>query len=434
MKKNEKLSIGVLGLWHLGCVYSACFARLGFKVTGFDADKKIVNDLRKGVLPIFEPGLSETVNKYCRKNLFFSSFVKEVLANKDYIFITYDLPVDESDRVQIDTVKKTFSDIAKFASPQATIVISSQVPVGTSRKLVNLLKEINIPNPKVIYFPENLRLGNAFETFFKPSRLILGSDNKKAMEEFKRDFKFNSPLFTMGLESAEMSKHALNSYLATCISLSSELSDLSEKVGANMLDVISALKSDQRVSLYAPLNPGLGFAGGTLGRDIQVLRKLAKEKKYQTRLLDAVYAVNTDRLPMLMAKISALFPSLKKKKIGLLGLTYKPNTDTLRRSFSLELASLLTKKGCRVKAFDPAIKKQLVSFPFIKIHNSLEIFFKDLDLCILMTDWPQFQKINVASVSLLMSKKNIIDTKNFLEPKTYLKNGFTLLRMGVNLT
>lgn len=433
MKKGEKLSICTLGLWHLGCVYSASFAKLGFKVTGYDADKKTINNLKRGIPPIFEPNLSETIKKHHGKNLFFSSSIKEVLKDKDYIFITHDLPVDKSDRVQMSMVKKTFSGIAKYASSDSTIVISSQLPLGTSRVLVKLLKEKNILNPKVIYFPENLRLGNAFKTFLEPERIILGSDNRKALEQFKKDFNFNCEVIIMDLESAEMSKHALNCYLAICISLSNELSDLSEKTGANMLDVVKALKSDKRVSIYAPLAPGLGFAGGTLGRDIQVLRKLAKEKKYQAKLLDAVYAVNIDRLPMLLTKISALFPSLKKKNIGLLGLTYKPNTDTLRRSWSLELASLLAKKGCSIKAFDPAIKKKVAIYQFIKIQQNLKTFFKDLDLVILMTEWPEFKKIDVAKLSPLMKSRNIIDTKNFLELDVFLKNGFTYLGMGVNL-
>lgn len=433
MKKSEKLSIGVLGLWHLGCVYTASFAKLGFKVLGFDEDKKIINDLKNDLPPIFEPELTEIIKKHQGKNLSFSSSIKEVLKDKKYIFITYDLPVNAFDQVQIGIIKKTFSNIAKFISPHSTIVISSQVPVGTSRNLVNLLKKKNILNPKVIYFPENLRLGNALKTFFKPSRIILGSDNKKAMKQFQKDFKFNCEVITMDLESAEMSKHALNSYLATCISLSSELSDLSEKLGANMLDIAKALKTDKRVGIHAPINPGLGFAGGTLGRDIQVLRKIAKEKKYQTKLLDAVYAVNKDRSSVLLEKISSLFPSLKKKNIGLLGLTYKPNTDTLRRSMALELALLLTKKGCHIKAYDPAIKKKIATYPFIKIQQNLETFFKDLDLIILMTEWPQFKKIDVAKVSSFMRNRNIIDTKNFLEPKVFLKNGFTYLGMGVGL-
>lgn len=433
MKKDEQISIGIMGLWHLGCVYTASLAKLGFKVLGFDEDKKVVNNLKNGLPPIFEPALTETIKKHQGKNLSFSSSIKEVLKDKKYIFITYDLIVDTLDRVQMGTVKKTFSDIGKYASPHSTIVISSQVPVGTSRSLVNLLKKKNIINSKVIYFPENLRLGNAFKTFFEPERIILGSDNKEAMEQFQKDFKFNSEVITMGLESAEMSKSALNSYLATCISLSSELSDLSEKTGANMLDVVKALKSDKRVSQHAPINPGLGFAGGTLGRDIQILRKVAKEKKYQAKLLNAVYTVNEDRLPMLLVKISSLCLSLKNKNIGLLGLTYKPNTDTLRRSMSLELASLLAKKGCNIQAYDPGVKKQVAIYPFIKIQQNLKTFFKDLDLVILMTEWPEFKEIDVAKLAPLMSNRNIIDTKNFLEPEVFLKNGFTYLGMGINL-
>jgi|SRR3989344_7725215 len=430
MKKGEYPTITILGLWHLGCVYAACLAKLGFSVLGYDESNIVINNLKKGIPPILEPELAETIKKHLRKNLFFSSSLNEAFNDKDYIFITYDLPVDNCDRVQIGIIDRTFSNISKHISPNTTVVISSQIPLGTSRKLVNLLKK-NIKAPKVIYFPENLRLGNAFRTFLQPDRIILGSDNKQALEQFKRDFKFNCQFITMSLESAEMSKHALNTYLATCISFSSELSDLSEKTRVNMTDVVKALKTDKRIGPFAPINPGLGFAGGTLGRDIQSLRKIAKGKKYKTKLLNAVYAVNSDRLSHLYSKIYSIYQNLKGKQIGILGLTYTSETDTLRRSMSLELASLLKNKGCQIKAIDPAIKKQIPSFSYIKVCLSQDSFFKNLDLVILMTNWPQFQEIDISRMSQLMNKKIIIDTKNFLDSKNYIKNNFTYLGVGV---
>lgn len=422
-------SIGILGLWHLGCVYGASLASKGFNVTGFDFDKKVINNLKKNIPPIFEPNLKETLKKY-NMNLHFITSGEKIFQDKDYIFITHDIPVDDNDNLQMGIINKTFAMLAKHLAPQTKIVISSQVPIGISRKLVNLLKKNNKDN-QIIYFPENLRLGQAFDSFLKPERIILGSDSSEALDNFQKDFSFfNCPVITMSLESAEMVKHALNSYLATCISFSSELSDLSEKSGVNMLDVVTALRLDKRVSPFAPINPGLGFAGGTLGRDIQSLRKLAKTKKYQPKLLNAVYSVNQDRLPMLISKIHSIYPSLRRKKVGILGLTYKPNTDTLRRSMSLELIDKLKNSGCKIKAFDPAIKNQIRGYSFVEICRNANYCFKGLDLIILMTDWLEFKSIDPKKVASLMNKKYIIDTKNFLDKEIFEENGFTILRIG----
>ncbi|MBI2596920.1 UDP-glucose/GDP-mannose dehydrogenase family protein [Candidatus Daviesbacteria bacterium] len=431
MKKKNKLSIGILGLWHLGCTYLTSLASAEFDVFGYDEDKKIVANLKKGILPILEPNLETYLKKY-NTNISFCFEVKDLIKDKAYIFITYDVPVNNHDIVQTGIISKTFKILTHYISSETIIVISSQVPIGTSRKLVNLLKGKGIENPKVIYFPENLRLGNAFMSFMNPDRIILGSDNLGALNKFMKDFSFlKCPIITMGLESAEMAKHALNCYLATCISFSSEISDLSEKTGANMLDVIKALKTDKRVSIYAPINPGLGFAGGTLGRDIQSLRKIAKDKKYKSKLLETVYSVNQDRLSVLIDKIYSIYPSLKKKNIGLLGLTYKPNTDTLRRSISLELSAQLKKRGGNVKAFDPSIKTNVKSHPYITICSSLEDFLKDLDLAILMTEWPLFLERSIPKLSYLMKNKVIIDTKNFIDANLYKESGYIYLGMGV---
>ncbi len=428
VKKNNQIC--VLGLWHLGSVYSACLAKLGFSVTGWDFNKEIVNNLKKGIPPLEEPLLKDTVKKYLNRDLFFSNKSEEAIRNKNYVFVTFDVPVDDNDKIDLTIIDKAFALIKKYISPQTTIVISSQLPVGYSRKWLEKIRESE-PTVNFIYFPENLRLGTAIDNFLKPDRLIIGSDNQKVLDRFEKDFSSLKCIFIkMSLESAEMVKHALNSYLAMMVSFSSEVGDLCELLGGNMDEVITGLKTERRISPYAPINPGLGFAGGTLGRDIQSLRKLAKEKNYQPLLLKSIYQVNANRLPYLVKKIKTLLPSLKKKNIGLLGLTYKPDTNTLRRSMSLELADLLRKEGASIRAFDPMIKEQIDKFYYIDIKKNETDFFRDTDLIVLMTDWPEFKKIGWENKSKLMKNKLIVDTKNFFERKFFEDKGFKYIGMG----
>src|SRR4030042_5997776 len=427
--KNDD-QLGVLGVWHLGSVYSAALADQGFKVTAYDKNQSTVDNLKKGIPPIEEPLLKETVSKNLDKNLFFTNNPEEAIKGKSFIFITYDVPVDEKDKSGLTAVDSTFSLLSKYISPKTTVVVSSQVPIGYCRKSLEKLREKH-PAVNIIYFPENLRLGNAFESFLRPDRIVVGSTNPKICDGFEQTFSFfKCPVMKMGLESAEMVKHSLNSYLALLISFSSEMGDLAEILGADMNDVVAALKKDKRVSPFAPLSPGLGFAGGTLGRDLQTLRKLAKEKNYKTFLLDSVYKVNQTRLKYLIDKIKSVISFLKVKNIGILGLTYKPTTSTLRRSMSLELAKLLDKENASIKAFDPAIKGVIPHYPFIKVETSITTFFNDLDLVILMTDWEDFKKIDWTKDSSLMRSKIIFDCKNLLDKKSLEKIGFEYFGIG----
>lgn len=425
MKKSDKLSIAVLGLWHLGLVYSASLAKFGYRVFGFDLDKKNIERLNLAKLPIYEPGLSELVKKYLNKNLFFSNDPRQVVSDKDYIFITLDTSIDNLDEIDLTPIHKLFNLVIKYSSKRSTIVISSQVPIGTTRSFIKKLK----PETRVIYFPENLRLGTAIEDFLKPTRIVLGSDNEDILEQFLKDFSiFKCKVLKMSVESAEMLKHALNSYLALNITFSSELCDLCEMLDANASDVVLGLKSDPRVSPQAPLNPGLGFSGGTLGRDVKTLIKVSAKFNYPAKLLNAIYEVNRHRLNYLLTKIKKIYPKLNGKKIGILGLTYKPNTDTLRRSQSIDLANLLADEKIEIRGFDPAIKNQ--NLKSLHLINSLEEFLKGLDLLILMTQWPQFQSIDPKLASNLMRQNIIIDTKNFLDKQKYKDCGFRYIGIG----
>lgn len=421
------IKVGCLGLWHLGCVYSACLARQGVGVVGFDLDRKVIGNLQKGMPPIFEPGLKGLIKKYLDKNLIFTHSAQEAILTQDYVFITLDVPVNDRDMVSLRLFNLLIKEVEKNIVPETILIVSSQVPVGTCRLVERKLKHIGKDNP-VLYFPENLRLGQAIDGFLKPDRVVLGG-SEKARKRFLADFAFfQCPVFEMSLESAEMSKHAINSYLALMISFSSEIGDLCEKLGADAIDVVRALKTDQRVSVFAPLSPGIGFAGGTLGRDLQALKMVSRKIDYTPKLIKATYQVNRDRLPKLVEKVSRTLRSLKGKKIGLLGLTYKPNTNTLRRSQSLELVASLQRLGAEIRAIDPAIKND--SIQHIKVFYKYEGFFEDLDAIILMTWWEEFRKLKPSNFGLQMKQKIVFDTRNFLDKDTYEKAGFLYVGIG----
>lgn len=420
--------VGVLGLWHLGCTYGACLADLGFNVIGFDLDKKVVENLQKSTLPIFEPGLEELVKKYLGKNLTFTNSIKDAVVDCDYAFVTLDTPVDKHDVILMRSFNHLTKEIRRHVQPNTILVISSQVPVGTCRDLLNQMRSVGKKN-QVLYFPENLRLGQAIEGFQKPDRIVLGGE-ERARKQFLSDFSFQCPILGMSLESAEMSKHALNSFLALMISFSSEIGDLCEKLGADANDVMNTLKLDQRVSPKAPISPGFGFAGGTLGRDLQTLKLVSRKVKYTPKLIKAVYEVNLDRLPYLIQKVSNILGNLKDKNIGLLGLTYKPNTDTLRRSQSLDLAALLKRKGVNIRAIDPVVDGSQKEVKLFKVCKEYEEFFSNLDTVILMTGWEEFRKLNPKDFFGLLRHKIVFDTKNFLDKEAYIKTGFLYIGIG----
>lgn len=416
--KRKKPAIGVLGLWHLGCIYATSLAELGHQVTGYDPDELTVNRLNQGMSPIYEPGLTEKLKDSLGKNLSFTSQPQEAIKGKKYVFVTLDIPVNEHDQMDLSPLNELLTAITKYASPNTTVVISSQVPLGTCRKF---LRRVNRKKPiNVVYFPENLRLGTAYQTFLKPDRIILGLENKSLLHQFTDDFpSFTCPILPMNLESAEMVKHALNSFLAVCISYASEIGDLCELLGANYDDVVKSLRADSRVGTSAPLNPGTGFAGGTIGRDVQSLKKLSKKYHYRPKLIETAYQINKNRLVKLLKKIQSHYPKIQGKNIGLLGLTYKPGTNTLRRSKSLELARLIHRKYATVVAYDPAIKDPISDYSYLRVSTSLDDFFSGLDAVVIMTPCPEFKEISAKLISG-MRKKVIFDTVNLLDKNKFL--------------
>ena len=429
---GEKIT--VFGLWHLGCVTVVGLAELGYKVIGTDLDKKAVEALSRGRAPVFEPGLEELLKKHLMKNLIFEFDKRAALEDADFIFVTFDTKVDEHDKVDLSDIHQAANEIADHIKSGSVIVVSSQVPVGTCSELKKTISKKTKSKFDICYLPENLRLGEAINSFLKPERIVIGASNAHTLEKVKKLFEpLKCEKITMSIESAEMAKHALNAYMATCISFINEISDICELSGASALDVVRALKMDKRVSPYAPINPGLGFSGGTLARDIQVLRGYGDVKGYDTKLLDAIMEVNERRKHLVLNRLESFFEDITSIQVGILGLTYKSGTDTLRRSLSLEIARELISRGATVKAYDPMIRTQILELPKLKVCEGIEEVAEGSDVLVLITEWPEFKDLPLQKIKSLMKKPIFIDTKNFLGPEKFKKFNFKYVGVGVGV-
>jgi len=426
------LKITIFGLWHLGCITAAGLAELGYKVVGTDFDEKVVNDLSNSRPPIFEPGLEELLKKHLkRKSLTFMFDKKPVLEVADFIFMTFDTKVDEHDQVDLSDINRATDEISKYIKNGSIVIVSSQVPVGTCSKIKEVIAKKSKAKFDVCYLPENLRLGEALNSFLKPDRLVIGANNDITLERVKKLFEpLKCEKIAMSVESAEMTKHALNAYMAVCISFINEISDICELSRASAPDLVKALKTDRRIGPYAPINPGLGFSGGTLARDVQVLRRYGDMKNYDTKLLDATIEVNDRRKHLVFNKLKKIFGDVKSLQVGILGLTYKPSTNTLRRSLSLEIAKDLISRGAIVKAYDPKIRGTIPSVPKLEVCRTLEDVARKSDVLVLITEWPEFKKLPLKKIKALMKNPIFLDTKNFLNSRKFKKLKFSYMGVG----
>jgi UDPglucose 6-dehydrogenase len=422
-------AIAVWGTWHLGSVHAACLAELGNRVRATDPDPAVVAGLSQGNAPLYEPGLAEMLRKHLATGrLSIHSPDDSELGRADAIFLTADTEVDDDDRVHLASVESLAEAAARTAQRDVPVVMASQVPAGTTERLVARMSELSGRVLRPVCMPENLRLGTALENFLRPDRLVIGSTDAAAADAILALYGLDCPVLRMGLRSAEMSKHALNAYLGTLISFASETADLCEAVGADAYDVERALRADGRVSPKAPLRPGFGFAGGTLGRDVQILRELARARGVQSPLMDAVLSVNRARTRRLVDQLSRALGGLGGRAVTLLGLAYKPGTDTLRRSIALEIARELGAAGARVSAFDPRISRLPASAPPIVLAADALAAARGADVVVIVTEWPEFARLDWVRMGAAMRRPLVFDLKGLLDPAIA---GIELRRIGV---
>lgn len=434
---NLGLKVCVVGIWHLGSVASTCFADLGYHVVGVDRDPERVRDLNKGVPPLFEPGLAELMMKNLRAGrLSYTTELSSALKDAEYVLLAFDTPVDVKDEVDLSEIFETSGELGKYLKDRSTVIVSSQVPIGTSEQIKSIIKQTN-PSPSidVAYVPEFLRLGQAIERFMRPKAVIIGADNDHTAASVESLYgALRVPMIRMSLATAEMTKHVLNAFLALPISFINEIANLSDMIGVDTLKIAEAVQrflyEDKRIWSRPPL-PGLGFSGGTLARDLNVLRRLGEREGYRLQLTEAILDVNERQNKVVERKLEQVFESLDGLVVGALGLTYKPGTSTLRRSAAIEIIQGLASKGVQVKAYDPKVDPSEV-----KSHKEFE-FCADAyeaaggcDALILLTEWPEFRELDFKRIRSLMKMPFVIDVKNALDGSLLKGIGFTYLGVG----
>lgn len=428
------MKVGVLGLWHLGCVTSACLAKLGYQVTGFDRDNMVIENLKLAKAPISEPNLDELIKNNLENNLIqFTTNIEEAIRKTPYVLLTIDTPVDEKDQVDLTSIYDTINEIAKFLEDDTIIIIQSQVPVGTCDDFIKIIRE---KKPDIRfglgYCPENLRLGKSIEVFEKPDRIIIGANDEKTANKIESFFSIlNCPKIKMDLKSAEMTKHAINAFLATCISFINWIGNVCEEVGADAKKVSEGLMSESRIGRNLPLRAGLGFSGGTLGRDLRILKKIGQDVRINPDLIEAVLQINYEQNIIIIKKLLKIFGSLRGLKIGILGLTYKAGTNTLRRSMSLEIINELLRLNASVNAYDPVISSvESINDKNFHLCDSAYFVAEKASALLIFTDWPQFREIDYTKMLHSMEKPVILDVKNFLDGKTLRIIGFDYYGIG----
>ena len=381
-------------------------------MVGLDFDVANIARLNQGQAPLSEPGLNELLAAgLASKKLSFTTDPKIACAKADVIWLCYDTPVNDNDESDVDFVLANLRRALPHLPPGALVLISAQLPVGTCRKL-----ETEFPQFHFAYSPENLRLGKAIDAFEKAERVVVGirSDAKKPLLE-KLFAPFTSQILFMRTESAEMVKHALNSFLALSITFINEVARLCEHVGADAKEVSAGLKSEPRIGPKAYLGPGGPFAGGTLARDVVTLTKLAAAKGEKISVIPAVKQSNDLHRGWMLRRLQSRLGDLRGKTIAVLGLTYTVNTDTLRRSAAVELCRDLLAAGADVRAFDPAVKQLPAELAPVRLAAQIADAVKDADAAVVCTEWPEFRQADWAKMAPAMRQRIFVDANRFLE-------------------
>jgi UDPglucose 6-dehydrogenase len=411
------MDVGVLGLGHLGSVTAASLAKLGHRVVGMDFDEARVANLSKGIAPIFEPGLEELIGRGLSSgNLRFTGAVNEV-KDIDVLWIAYDTPVDDGD-ADTDFVMAQIERALLGMSRDVVVLISSQLPVGSVRRL-ECAETLNhgTPQLRMAYSPENLRLGRAVDDFLCPERIVVGIRSSRDRELLHGLLSsITESIEWMSVESAEMTKHAVNAFLAASVVFANEIASICESVGADAKEVERGLKTESRIGPRAYLSPGAAFAGGTLARDVAYLNRTAHERGVITPLLSSVLASNDAHKHWVQGKLRRLFVDLSRTTIAVWGLTYKPGTDTLRRSPSVELCDWMIREGATIHVHDPMVK----SLPehwcdAVERYDDPIAAVRGAHALVVATEWPLYRTLSTDQLIQCSPHLVVLDPNRFLK-------------------
>jgi len=412
------MKVCVLGLWHLGSVTAACLASVGHDVTGLDSNSGIVEKLQKAEPPVSEPGLDGLIREGINAGqLRFTSDAKIAISSAEVLWVTYDTPVDENDQADVEFVFEEVLKLLSFLSIDTTVLVSSQLPVGSIRRFEDISAE-KYPekNIRFAYSPENLRLGKSLDVFLHPDRVIIGVRRQEDREILSRLLgPITDNILWMGVESAEMTKHAINAFLGMSITFINEIASICENIGADAHEVETGLKSETRIGPAAYLSPGAAFAGGTLARDIEFLKDIGSLNNLVNPLISAVRKSNDEHKKWIQRRLFAVLGGLKGKRIAVWGLTYKPGTNTLRRSLSVEMCNWLQEQGAEIAVHDPS-KCELPDNwlgEVVRSKTPLEALEGACAL-VIATQWPEYREINVSDVENIVGQLAVFDSNRFL--------------------
>jgi UDPglucose 6-dehydrogenase len=425
-------NICVTGIWHQGAVVSACLADLGNNVRGV-CDEKTAALLNAGQPPVYEPVLPEIIRRNVEVGqLRYTTDYAEGLEGAEFVFISTDTPVDANDDSDLSSIYAIAENIGQHARTDIVLCVTAQVPIGTSEDLAQVVRSRAPVECAVAYVPEFLRLGIAVETFRQADRFVVGCNDPVIAERVAALYQpLERPIVYTDIRSAEMAKHAANAFLATSISFINEVANLCEALDADALEVARVLKLDQRIGKQAFLTPGLGFAGGTLGREIRALQRLGSVQQTPTPLLDAVWQVNAQRARLVSRRLSAVLGTLEGQQIGILGLTYKAGTSTLRRAISLEIVRDLVGQGAKITAFDPlANLAEVDDLPPMKMCADPYQVAQGSHALVLVTEWAGIDALDWRRLRESMKGDVLLDTRNLLEPAWMGEAGFRYFGIG----
>jgi UDPglucose 6-dehydrogenase len=440
------MKISMVGTGYVGLVTGTCFAEMGNEVICVDIDEKKIEKLKNGIIPIYEPGLETMVKEnYERGTLHFTTDIKEALEQTDVIFIAVGTPQGEDGSADLQYVLKVAEEIGRGMTHEMIVVDKSTVPVGTADKVKEVIQReldkrgVNIPF-HVVSNPEFLKEGNAIEDFMKPDRVVIGADSEKAMDVMKElyaPFTHNHERFiAMDIRSAEMTKYAANAMLATKISFMNEIANICERVGADVNKVRVGIGSDRRIG-YSFIYPGCGYGGSCFPKDVQALARIAEDVGYTPRIIKSVEAVNRAQKKVLAQKVIDRFgEDLHGKTFAVWGLAFKPETDDMREASAITIINELTKRGAKIKAYDPKAMDEAKHF-YLKDNSNVEYVkskydaLDDADAMLLVTEWKEFRSPDFAEMKQRMKQPVIFDGRNQYDAKRLAKKGFEYHQIGV---
>lgn len=431
------MHIAVIGTGYVGLVTGACFAEFGVEVTCVDVDENKIDRLNQGIIPIYEPGLDKIVEKNSKAGrLHFTTEIKSAVEQALVVFLAVGTPPKEDGSPDMSFYQSAAKDIAECMNGYKVLVTKSTVPVGTGKWLREFVEEHQTTktNFGVASNPEFLREGAAIEDFMRPDRVVIGSNEEDAIAVMKDLYRplylIETPIVITSLEAAELIKYAANAFLATKITFINEIANLCDAIGCDVHDVARGMGMDKRIGNKF-LHPGPGYGGSCFPKDTRAFTKVGDKFNVETLVVDAVIEANDAQRHAMIPKIEQLIGDFNGKQIGILGLSFKPETDDMRESPAIEIIKGLQERGATIKAFDPVAMDEAKHY-LSDVHYANDEYeaIKDSDVLVFLTEWNQFRALDLKKVKNLLKSPKIADLRNIYEPKDMRDMGFEYVGVG----